>query len=353
MLDHLSDVGAGYSEQKRTIAKAVGYESGPAASGSVTLAEGVTVRDLVDMVLGLKKSVPVSAISVADHRFGIDVDLGISGPGTMLIEVKPVAKALVVIRPQSGAGEVSWAGDLFSPGMPWLPEEEQRLRVSAGPFEILLGISGEANFTWEMPLDQPLDVTELNRHLAFRTWASEAPVVVELWVNGTRLTTAEMTPDPKAVGQSAYWKPLRSAFNDIMSLAPPERVPNSLLVPLQAVLDARSEILEYQKYVSDLSATITMQLEGPIDPIVEKTKSIISPVHLEFSKHLFVAVIQRQVTSAEIKDGSIILNTLSGRILRSAILKGTAEEHRDFVAAEVRWAKAEAAGSENVLSFEP
>lgn len=353
ILEALDQVGPGYGQQKTEIAQGLGYDSGVTATGSFTLGEGVTLEAFVDLQLGLIPSLPIQRFDLTDQRFGIPIQRDRLGPGEISITPHPARDCVVTFCKSRGTEEISWPGHIFVPVLPGLPLEARRMRVVAGPIQVVISGDGTATFTWSMPVESPQPVAELARQLAFRSWSDSEPLEIGIWSDGQCLSIGEVDVNPRPSDEQ-YWTQLRAAFGALMSVVPPERLPADFTVSLGVLIAEAESLQTFATYLSEAPAEVAMVMEAAPPESLEGTTLLVMPLFYELAGHVFIAVIQRTVTEVAVEGRKIVLQTRSTRILRGSVLAGSAEDHRAFVAREVQWAEKRAErGDGHVLSYRP
>ncbi|QYC11436.1 hypothetical protein [Brevundimonas nasdae] len=346
ILSTLRTIGPAYGQQKKQVAAGLGYEDGPAATGSITLAEGVTESELVDLMLGIRDSIPLDGFKIVDQRFGIPFSRTLKGPATLSVTPQSSKTCLVTLRRTSSNEEVSWPGQILVPGIPDLAREHQRMRILAGAIEILLQPDGTANFNWSMPIERRQPIAELSRQLAFRSWADEGDLELEIWADGRCLTVANMTLNEAEPERAPFWADVQRAFATLMSIAPMERVPPSLEISLGELVDELDEMLEFSQHLDGAPGDMTIKMSGPPLHDIGNTRRLIMPLCYELADHAFIAVVERTVAGVRQEDMTIMLEVRESRTLRGAIMPGRAEDHRLFISQQVEWAEKRASGGD-------
>lgn len=353
ILGILEQTGPAYGQQKAQLARGLGYDSDVAATGTFTLAEGVTLQEFVSLQLGLIDSLPIERFTFVDQRFNIPIPRREMGPGRISIAPRPVRECVVSILNAHTGTEVSWPGQIYVPVIPGLDQALRRMRVVAGPLEIVIAGDGTANFKWSMPVNEPQNIVELSRQISFRSWSDSHPLDMAIWSEGQCLTAGNLNFDG-APANEPYWKTVHHAFGTLLSIAPIERVPTTLMLSLGELLDHINDLSEFAAHLSQGQALVTMTLEQPSTEDLDDTTHMIIPVHYELAGHVFIAVVERRVTEIAFDGRTIKLQTDGARILRGAVLQGSAEDHRAFVAREVEWADKRARNSERrTISYHP
>src|SRR5258706_10307618 len=105
---------------------------------------------------------------------------------------------------------------IFTVGMPWLPIEEQRFRVSAAGFEIVWVNNGDSNFTANLDFKASVDLDTIRRFATIIVWLGQGPVDVQVWAKGRRMVGGVLNADP---GQRTYdWQKVLDVVNTLKSL---------------------------------------------------------------------------------------------------------------------------------------
>jgi hypothetical protein len=122
--------GTRYSDKKREISSGVGFDETTFA-GHVTFKSGTTLDDVIDMHLGLKDRLEIADFSAHSIRFGIATKTPTIQQTAGLVTMRSHPKECVVeISSESVANEVALPSSLYIPGIPNLPKEKWRFRIS-------------------------------------------------------------------------------------------------------------------------------------------------------------------------------------------------------------------------------
>lgn len=155
LLKAIDDVGPGYAEKKRKLRDAMGYEAG-AASLTFTVAGPDALRDLDDVVLGLRKDVPIISAKLLRKRFDVPEPPEKLGPALLSMAEPPTETCALTLR--GGDEELVWTGVVHR-GLPFVPMKKRRVRFDAGPFSVILSGDGSVKADWSAPSGErrPMD----------------------------------------------------------------------------------------------------------------------------------------------------------------------------------------------------
>jgi hypothetical protein len=151
--NHVPDGYDKYVQWKGQLLKTLGYEDGPGRL-DVTISTSPdtdSIDTLLDLSLGLRKSVKVVKFTAYDTRFGISCPIpGMTKEGGELSTATESLKATVSFRERKSAPSIDFPASLYNPSInSIIPRERARLRLQAQFFDILLEpFKGTAKFTF-------------------------------------------------------------------------------------------------------------------------------------------------------------------------------------------------------------
>lgn len=251
-----------YGQSKKTIYETVGYAEGY-GTGKITFAAD-NVDQILDEFLGLGNGVPVSRFTYTPARFGLSDSRPQIDMAEGRVEIKPTAAGDCELRMRGSGSSLSinLSAKIFTLGMPWLPFEEQRFRVSAIGFEIVWANDGDSKFTASLDFNVRVSLGEIERFATVITWLGHGPVDVQVWVKGARMVGGVLSSDP---GQRKYdWRKVIDVVKTLQSLHP--RVDTDELYISVADIDAGARDLYL---MHEVTSTAPLSLE--FFPLPEQT----------------------------------------------------------------------------------
>jgi len=327
----LDDLGPRYAVLKQELHETLGYGD-VAGTGKLTFAEGVDPKTLVDLALGLVDSVPISRFTYHDARFGIalprpDVD---AGEGLISITPTPVAKCSVTIRDPESDDEINLDGEVFSPGIPYLPRDYWKLRIRTPVLEIVLPASGRGQVSSKSDLDEWRPLKELLDVTSIWAWASKGGLEMQVWAEGRLLTGSRM--DMGEMADGPHWRRLHKALSAIAALAPEGRWPDGIGFTLRHLFEQLETMSEFRALLVNDGVNLNMVFEGDLP----EPERIAVPIFLQLNEYLFTGIMDRPLVSMT-KEGDQVTMSLGPPVMRrGAVLKGTAEEHMTFIDSNLR-----------------
>jgi hypothetical protein len=143
-------LGPNYSNAKQQIRRTVGFDE-VYASGQIKFKEGVSVEDIIDMTIGLRERVGVTAFTADSLRFGIPLKWIDLCDGAIQMRSSPVTCTLRVSSTRTGK-EVEIASQMFFSSIPGLPIEKQKARLT-NPFIDIVFTLGDMNIRYSSKWD--------------------------------------------------------------------------------------------------------------------------------------------------------------------------------------------------------
>lgn len=207
-----------YAPAKKAIYETVGYEDGYGAGKLSFIADGI--EEMFDELLGLGTGLPVSKFTFTPSRFGLSdtvpaVDLT---AGTVHISPHAAGDCELRIRGPKSKASISVPGKIFGPGMPWLPLEQQRLRVSAPNFEIVWSKQGESKFTASLHAETRVLLDEIYNFSTIMTWLGAGAIDVQVWFRNRRFLGGTLEADGNRKGSD--WIKVREIVETLRGLQP-------------------------------------------------------------------------------------------------------------------------------------
>ena len=207
-----------YALAKKAIYETVGYEDG--YGGGEMSFSADDAEQLFDELLGLGTGLPVNKFTFTPSRFGISdkaplVDLS---AGTVLITPNAAGECELRIRGPKSTRPISVSGKVFGLGMPWLPKEQQRVRVSAPGFEIVWSIEGQSKFTARLDSETRVPLDDVLNFSTMMAWLGTGVIDVQVWVRNRRFLGGVLEADD--VRRGADWDKVREVVATLRGLQP-------------------------------------------------------------------------------------------------------------------------------------
>ncbi|MBN9603021.1 MAG: hypothetical protein J0G33_08820 [Afipia felis] len=206
MRAEIERVGSDYSDEKRKISKTVGYENGFGAGKMIVEVE--SIEQLHNEFLGLGSGLSVSRFTYTPGRFGIldpkpEIDIS---HGTIHIKPDPIGDCELRLRNVRTGTLATLPGKIFTHSFPGALTAERRVRFSAPGLEITWATGSDGRCTFSQDLTVSLDLASLENLLRIVSWLQRDAVVLQIWVNGRRSITAEISPDKTRFDGSEHLK---------------------------------------------------------------------------------------------------------------------------------------------------
>ncbi|MBN9464647.1 hypothetical protein [Brevundimonas sp.] len=350
LLDAIAREGVDYCEKKKRMSDSLGYENGW-GEGELVLADGHNEQDLQDLLLGRRAELPIQSFTVIESRFGIPGPGTTKGPGTLTVTVSPRARCVLTLQKRGTDERLSWPGGVFTAGMDWLALEEQKVRVVAGPIEILLSKGTDVSAKWSAPLEAARTLDDLERDARFRSWMDGSTIDLDIWTDKGEMPSGQIrfgTSDDQEP-----WIDIVEAIQALSRVVPPERRPNDLKVSLQ---DFASDISHHRHLTAALKSaptSIRVVNETGIASALRTATHIVFPWVTRLGSYFIVSVIERAIRKSHWEETMMTLTTENGRLLRGTAMPASGATDA-LVAKEVEWARdrAEASGRK-ILSYHP
>lgn len=349
LLSAIDEVGPSYAEKKRKLRDAMGYETG-SVNLTFTVEGPDALRDLDDLVLGLRKDVPILSANLVRKRFNIPEPPETLGPALLSMAEPPTETCALTLR--RGDEELVWTGVVHR-GLSLVPLEARRIRFDAGPFSVVVRGDRSIKADWSAPLCEPRPLDDLLRIARFRSWMDNEKHFLSIWTKQREFPPIGMTFKPDEGHEPAEWQDVLTAIAAIARIVPTERRPPDLLVSIDEIVRRLDSLLLFASMCSPANHGMRVVSEKPEDVPIDGVTHILAPWSTRLGDHFLVAVVERRVTARTAEDGHIDFLTCDGRLLRgTAIPAGDATEA--LLAREVRWARDQMnLSGRRILSFLP
>lgn len=350
LLDEIAREGVDYSQKKKRLSDSLGYENGY-GEGHLVLADGHDEQDLQDLLLGLRPDLPIQSFTVTESRFGIAGPGTTRGPGTLTVKVKPRARCVLTLNKRGTDDRISWPGGLFTADMDWLAREQQKVRVAAGPIDILLSKDGNVSAKWSAPIEAARTLDDLERDARFRSWMDGSIIDLDIWTEKGELPSGKIrfsaSKDPE------HWVDILEAIRALSRVVPPERRPNDLKISLQDFVEGLPAHRHLTAALKSAPTSIRVVNEAGVAPDLETATHVVFPWITKLGSYFIVSVIEREIRASHLEKTMLTLTTENGRLLRGTTMAASGATD-SLVAKEVEWARERAEGSgRKVLSYHP
>lgn len=351
LLDAIARVGADYRSKKEALAGSLGYEAGW-GRGQFVLADGHDERDLQDLLLGLRTDLPIQSFSTTETRFGVEGPTETTGPGRLSLDLVPASRCVLTLQRRDTGEQLNWTGGLFTTSMAWLPAAARKLRVAAGPMELIVSGAGEVKGEWSAPLATPRYLEDLEREAVFRSWMDGGVIDLEVWTERGSLPASNMVFKGDRQDEE-NWAQAVAAIRALSKVIPPERRPADLMVSMDDFLECLDTHTQFTTLFRSEAMAMKVVSENGLEPGMEQATHIVFPWVTRLGDYFVVSVIEREVTSFTAEDRSLYFTTVKGRLLRGTVMKASGATDA-LVAGEVQWARDRADRSDKaILSFHP
>ncbi len=292
MRNGIASVTPEYSDAKKRIYETVGYADGY-GTGKLTFVVD-DANQIFDEFLGLGSGIPVSRFTYTPARFGLSDNRPQIDVTEGRVEITPTAAGDCELRMRGSQSNlsISLPGKIYTLGMPWLPFEEQRFRVSATGFEIVWVNNGDSNFTARLDFTARVSLSGIARFASVITWLGQGPVDVQVWVKGHRMVGGVLNADP---GDRRYdWRKVLDIIDTLKALNPNTDTPE--LCVSVADIDAAARDLYL---MHEVASAPSVQLEFlPLPDVSSDFDSVLYYSGAEVGNLTAYALVERKVRGA-------------------------------------------------------
>lgn len=298
MLKEISSVKPEYSDAKRSIYETVGYADGHGTGKLTFVADNVS--QLFDEFLGLGNGLPVSRFTYTPARFGLSDTRPQIDAKEGRVEITPSAAGDCELRMRGAPPNlsISLPAKIYTLGMPWLPFEQQRFRVSATGFEIVWVNNGSSKFTARLDFKARVSLREIARFATVITWLGQGPIDVQVWAKGRRMVGGVLNTDP---GHLTYdWRKVVDIIDTLKTLNPNTDSPE--LCVSVAEIDAAARDLYLMHQVAS-APSVKLELL-PFSGVSGDFDSVLYYSGAEVGNLTAFVLVERKVYSTtEVEDG--------------------------------------------------
>lgn len=351
LLEAIARVGTDYRSKKEALAGSLGYEAGW-GQGQLVLAADHDEKDLQDLLIGLRTDIPIESFATTEIRFGIKGPTKTMGPGRLSLDLEPTSRCVLTLQRRDTGEQLNWTGALFTAAVGWLPPADRKLRVVAGPMELIVSGTGEVKADWSAPLATPRYLDDLEREAVFRSWMDGSTIDLEVWTEHGSLPASNMMfkGDRK---DDDNWAQAVAAIRALSRVIPPERRPVDLMVSMSDFLERLDTHTQFTTLSGSEPVAMRVVNENGLVPGIEQATHIVFPWVTRLGDYFVVSVIERELTSFTGDDTSLYFTTTNGRLLRGTAMEASGATDA-LVAGEVQWARDRADRSDKaILSFHP
>lgn len=286
-----------YSNAKRAINETIGFENGHAA-GSLTI-DGATTDQIFNEFLGLGSGLPLSKFTASWTRFGFTdkqpfVD---AAQATLYVTPEPAGDCELRMRGPRSGQSMQVQAKVYTLGMPFLPKSQQRSRVAAPGFEIIVGTDEDSKFTAKLDINSQVPLGEVRRFAAVMTWLRDGPIDLQIWALGRRVMGSVLTGDTGPMRHD--WRKILDVVDTLSSLSSSPADPPSLRV-MDILMHTRELYLMHQVVTAS-----NIQLEfAPFEEGPNRFDRVLYYSTAQFSNLTAFALIERPLRKAvELNDG--------------------------------------------------
>jgi len=235
--------------------------------------------------------------------------------------------------------------------MDWLDPKEQKVRVAAGPIEILLSIGGNVSAKWSAPLEDPRTLDDLERDARFRSWMDGSTIDLDIWTEKGEMPSGQIKFG--ASKDEEPWIEIIEAIQALSRIVPPERRPDDLKISLHAFVADLSRHRHLTAVLKSAPTSIRVVNEAGIASALRTATHIVFPWVTRLGNYFIVSVIEREIRASHWEETMLTLTTANGRLLRGTAMPASGATDA-LVAKEVEWARERAdASGRKILSYHP
>ncbi len=291
----VNDAGPSYADKKRELNEQIGYEHGRFV-GSITLLYK-DMDDFIDHSIGLSATVDLTNARLVDRRFGIEAK-------TPILDAKP-SQVSIQSHPKPCAIEITDAddqihrfeGDLFVPGIPGLPIDLSKIRVVAGPLEVIVKGSGHATVNYHFASADLHELSHLYRCVSLLSALGRGTIQITIHFDGNRLSGVNVegisVSDPHLFGEAAcFLKTLVRVANQAGDIKPN--------LSLDQILEGWESVREFNDLV--IGDSISFDLDANNKSVAEtKVARLVLDATLALGGWHFTVVVAYRLKSDELR----------------------------------------------------
>ncbi|MDB5576045.1 MAG: hypothetical protein JWR80_1221 [Bradyrhizobium sp.] len=346
----LDEIGPSYVTQKQQLLSTLGYEEGVAV-GRFRLGEGVEPEAFVDMLLG-RGDVEVTGFELQDKRFDLPgPSLAPTMNGRLSVVIEPKAECSVVVSGPKGTEPVRLVGAVYSPGLPGLPKELQKLRVLAPPLDLILRPFATTEATLTHDGSEPLEILDLYRRSTIWSWSDRGDVRIEVWAHGRLMINGEL--QLSGARGAAYWRRLKQALRRLLDFAPADLWPASARFKVVDMMEELDDLAKFAGMITEPGVEMTVgEIPSDAEDMLNDCRRFLAGPWMQLNDVTLYAVLVSDIDEVKIKDGKAVIRLGKPTVLRRAVLSGPASDHEDYILATFD-AVREAEGGPDVLYMPP
>ena len=285
----LDGIGVDYSEQKRQIRNAAGYEDG--FYGDIQVEFTATLDETRANFLGLGEGLPISKFVYRSARFGMlspEPEVT-ANAGILHITPKPFKLCEIRFRSSTTSEWSSLAGQVYGLGIPDLPIEEQRVRFSTELFDIIYAENGKAKCTLEFDSDQKRTLHTLATFATLMEGAGAVPMEVQLWVDRARFGSGTMSVDRPDL--NINWKLVSAIMRTLCAIASSQEQ-NDIRLSLANIEPAAPNLIVFWEL---LQPSLRIEFAPLPDTPTHQFTSLIYYFWSDVCEYTFYVLIERPV----------------------------------------------------------
>lgn len=327
--DILDRIGPSYVAQKRQLLSTLGYEEG-AAIGRFRLGEGVQPEAFVDMLLG-RGDVEVEGFELQDKRFDLlGPSLVPATNGRISVLIEPKSECSIVITGPKGTEPVRLVGGVYSPGLPGLPTELQKLRILAPPLDLIVRPSGTQEATLTHDGSEPLEILDLYRRSAIWSWSDRGDVSLEIWAHGRLIINGEL--QLSGARGAAYWRRLHQALRRLLDFAPADLWPASARFKVVDMMEELDDLAKFAGMVTEPGVEVKIgEIPSGKEDMLNDCRRFLAGHWMQLDEVTLYAVVMSNIDEVKAKDSKGIVKLGRPTVLRRAVLPGPASDHENYI----------------------
>lgn len=178
------ELGTDYAAAKKRLTESLGFEDGR-IFGSIKFLVS-DLGELVDHTIGLSENAPVEHVRFVDRRFGIEAAEPVLDckPDFVRLQSNPEPCTITV----RGVDDkiIRFAAEMRQPGIPGIPLEAMKMRITADFLELIVSGEGKATLNVKFNGEEKRSLPTLVRLFRFLIAAEKGPLAVRIAVPGLR-----------------------------------------------------------------------------------------------------------------------------------------------------------------------
>ena len=165
-----------YGKDKLELADNLGYES-KSYRGELSIGPVKGVEEIIDHMLGLTESLPVTDVKLIDSRFDIDAPAPIYEGASGRVTLRPnFSKECTLVLQAPEYEPISFPATIRLPAIPGLPPDKLKILIETWLFNVIINHPGEIGLTLQVEdfLNSKLPLARLNEFARLLSWESDS-----------------------------------------------------------------------------------------------------------------------------------------------------------------------------------